>query len=111
MASTDATPSDEEILDWAMAQTRAAPDIPRMATHRAVTCWLLDRGLSHDDIDAIPAGVKQDYLRLWELGLVGPLAERRAAYLQLLAARAGGKDRRPTIGDIFPELRAVFEDV
>lgn len=111
MATTGETPTEGEVLEWAMAQTRVDHGIPRLPTHRAITCWLIDRGLSHDDIDALPVEVKQDYLRLWELGIVGPLAERRGAFLQLLAAGLARSGERRLIGDVFPELRHIYEGV
>ena len=107
--SAETSANDEAARAAALAGTRTA-SAPALAKARAVTAWLIDRGLSQADIDAIPPGVKADYLRLWDLGVVGPLAERRPLYM-LLRAQVGNSARDFTIADIFPELRAVYGDL
>ena len=101
---------DEAARAEALAATRTRPPAAAMPTHRAVTAWLLDRGLSHAEIEAIPTDVKLDYLELWREGLVGPLAQLRPFWM-LLLAQGVGKNRPHGAGDIFPELRHVYEDL
>jgi len=82
----------------------------RIPRSRAIQCWLLDRGMSWEDIRAIPNTVKRDYEMMWMAGLVGPTADRRGDYMNVvytLACSMAKSSKSPDMRDVFPELRWI----